>query len=325
MPAVSAPELVSVLSGCGTVLLTGPLEPDGDSIGACLALQRVLRAQSASAKVDVAGVPGWRYDGLPGASAMIADAAVGNYDAVVVLDGDRHRLLPNVRRAFAEAPVRGIVDHHVSTTADGYTHWWLSPHATSTCEMVHDAMVALGMPLDRDLATLLYVGTIFDTGGFRYSNTTPATHRLAAALLEHGIDHASLCARILMERREPGMRLASRVFADARIELDGRLVVGSIPHGLWCELGLVGGDVEGIVDALVHLQGADVGVLLIGREDGSTKLSLRSRGSVNVAAVAKSLSASGGGHAKAAGASVAVGIEAAHSKVAEAVKAALVR
>lgn len=283
------------------VLLTGPIGPDGDSIGACLALQRVLRARGRRALV--AGRPSYRYRWMPGAEAMVPDERLDDdYAAVVVLDGDRHRLTRPAARAFQNAPIRGLVDHHESTRPDGYTHPWIEPTAASTCSMIHDALARWAVPLDRDLAALLYAGLIFDTGGFRYTNTTPQTHRMAAELLATGIPHADICTRVLAERREAGLRLAGDVFTHTRFALDGQLAIGVASLALQEELGLVDGDLEGIVDALVHVVGVEVAVLLVERRGGAVKLSLRSRGRVNVAEVAAALVPSGGGHAKAAGA-----------------------
>lgn len=322
MSTVTPEGLLEVLQGCRDVLLTGPVEPDGDSVGACLGLQWLLARRGVRA--EVAGEPGYRYGWMPGASDMISDARLRtDYDAVVVMDGDRHRLLPNAAAAFTNARVKAIVDHHASTTPDGYTHCWIEPHATSTCEMVYDALVAAGETVDADIATRLYVGSIFDTGGFRYSNTTPATHRMAAALLETGIDHAAIAAKVLMERRAASVRVAGHVYREAEFLLQGQLLVGAISTTLDRELGLVPGDLEGVVDALVYVHGVEVAALLIERADESVKVSLRSRGRVNVAEVAKALSTAGGGHAKAAGASVAADLPTTRARLADIVHAVL--
>lgn len=310
-----AERLIAALEGTGSILLTGPEDPDGDSVGACLALQRILQRRGLS--VDVAGVPSYRYAWMPGADAFIDDERVEPvYDAVVVLDGDRHRLTGPARAAFDAADVKGIIDHHASTGAEGYTHPWIDRHATSTCEMIYDAMQLAGEPLDHELAVLLYVGAIFDTGGFRYSNTTPATHRMAARLLEEGIDHSDICARILMERRVEGLRMAGHVFSQVELLLDGALSLGAVPADLADELGLVSGDYEGLVDSLVFTEGVEVAVLLIERGEREIKASLRSRGRVDVADVAQTLIPSGGGHAKAAGAVLACSLDEARDRVA---------
>ncbi|TNE89541.1 MAG: bifunctional oligoribonuclease/PAP phosphatase NrnA [Deltaproteobacteria bacterium] len=302
MPEQGPVSLLAALEG-RRVLLSGPVGPDGDSLGACLALQHWLRTLGGDA--DVAAVLPQRYAFLPNAEGIVPDSRVEpGYDAVVVLDGDRHRLAPQVEAAFEAAEVRAIIDHHASTTEDGYTHFWVDGGAVSTCEMLFEAMQAAELPLDADLATMLYVGAIFDTGGFRYSNTRPSTHRMAAALLEAGVDHADIALKVLMERRLSALRLLGDVIADATSYCDGQVLVGRVPLAMAKRRKLRPGDLEGVVDALVHVKGVEVGALLIERRATRVKASLRSAGSLDVAALAAELVPSGGGHAKAAGAVV---------------------
>ena len=295
--------LFAALCASKSVLLTGPLGLDGDSVGACLALQNILEARGIPSVV--AGIPSYRYDWMPQADRMVPDVQLrDDYDAVVVMDGDRHRLTPQALRAFNNARVKAIVDHHGSTRTDGYTHWWLQPDIASTCQMLYQALDGWGVSLSKDLASHLYTGTIFDTGGFRYSNTTPETHRMGAALLSQGIQAAEICNRVLIERSTSSLRLAGHVFSNATLHLDGQLAVGRATLDLKHRFKNVDGDLEGIVDRLVHIIGVKVAFLLVERESGDVKYSLRSRGAVNMADVARELSQQGGGHPKAAGATV---------------------
>ncbi len=311
-----AHELLDTLGACRRVLLTGPLQPDGDSLGACLALQRVLHSHHIAC--DVTGRPSYRYRRLPGIDRLIPDDAITSYDAVVVLDGDRHRLPSRTRRAFGEARVRGIIDHHASTEADGYTHAWIDPDRGSTCEMLYDLFVEREEILDRDVAHCLYAGVVFDTGGFRYTNTGPSTHRMAAELLTLGVDHAQICLDILMDRRLAGLRAAGRLFSEAETHFDGRMMLGLMPLALQAELGVVDGDLEGLVESLLHVRGVELSVLAIGHPDGAVKLSFRSRGGIDVATLARSLHPTGGGHRKAAGVRLSMDMAAARHTVLDA-------
>jgi phosphoesterase RecJ-like protein len=314
-------DLHGALRAARRVLLTGPLGPDGDSLGACLALARVLRLEGLA--VDVAGDAGFRYAFLPGADRLIhEDRVEPGYDAVVVLDGDRHRLAKPVEAAFEAADVRAIIDHHASTQVDGYSHAWLAPRAASTCEMLYDAFRRHDLPIDADTAALLYVGAIFDTGGFRYSNTTPATHEMAADLIARGFDHAALNARVLQQRRVRGLRLTGEVFATAALLHGGALILGEVTRERCDRLDTSGQDLEGIVDTMVFVDGVEVAAVLHERKR-DVKVSFRSRGRVNVAHVAHALDASGGGHFKASGVVLPVDLDAARAAVVEAVGAAL--
>jgi phosphoesterase RecJ-like protein len=292
--------LMRLAEKASTILLTGPAEVDGDSIASSLALARVLQPFTA-ARIDVVGQPGHRYESLPGARDMVpAERLRGPYDLAIVLDGERRRLDPLVAGAFDAASDTVIVDHHRSTRAEGYSLAIVDPDAASTADLVHTILEALQVPLDEDVATLLFTGLIFDTGGFRHSNTSPASHRLAARLLETGFDHTSVYARTLVERRPLALTLLGHVLLGASYHEEGRIVVGAIPLALSTRLGTGHADIEGIVDLLIYTEGVEAAVLAVEREDG-VKLSLRSRGGVDVAALARSLDATGGGHMRAAG------------------------
>ncbi|MEQ1566555.1 MAG: DHH family phosphoesterase [Myxococcota bacterium] len=295
-------EIVDALARRRRVLLTGPVAPDGDSIGACLALARVLR-RPGGPEVTVAGAVPPRYRWLGPTVEMVAEHELDHgYDAVVVLDGDRHRLHPEVERRFDQAELRGIVDHHGSTRPDGYTHWWLEPSTESTCGMLLRGLRRWGVPLDRELAELLYTGLVFDTGGFRHANTGPETHHLAAELLATGIDACAIAVRVLAERSPAGLRVMGQVLASATFHpaASGPVCVGRVPHEAHSTL--VDGDLEGVVEALLNTDGTEVAALLLERAPGVVKYSLRSRGGVDVAALAHRLHPSGGGHPRAAGA-----------------------
>ena len=203
-PATFARTLAARLETGQRVLLTGPMDPDGDSIGARIAPRSAWKGVT-GADVVVAGEPGPRYSWMPRAAEMVRDDALeGPWELVIVLDGDRFRLDPGADAAFHTARCRGIVDHHRSTTLEGYDIALVQADAASTCQLVHGILETWGVPMDRDLAALLYTGLVFDTGGFRHSNTTPTIHRLAATLLEHDIDHSAIALRVLAERDPAG-------------------------------------------------------------------------------------------------------------------------
>lgn len=300
--ATSAAQFARAFDRAHRILLTGPMYPDGDSIGACLALAHGVRHRFPDVQVDIAGNIAFRYAWMPGADRIIPDENITeSYDLAIVLDGDRRRLEPPVQAAFQAAPLTGIIDHHSSTTPEGYDLVLLEHHAASTCEMVYAMLCAWGVPLDATLASVLYTGLIFDTGGFRYSNTTAETHRLAATWLDTGFAHAPINARVLMERRPQGLQLLGRVLGRARFYAGGRVIFGVVDLETCAELSAIYADVEGIVDTMVFTRGVELACLCVEKHSHLVKLSLRSREHIDVAALARRLSPSGGGHPRAAG------------------------
>jgi bifunctional oligoribonuclease and PAP phosphatase NrnA len=298
------PPFQLLLSRCRqaeSILVTGPIFPDGDSIGACLALARSLQ-ELTGARIDVAGNSSFRYAWLPRIGDMIPDSSIsGSYDIAIVMDGDRHRLPDKVREAYFSAKEKMIIDHHASTDSRGYDLAIIDTHSASTCEIVFQIIEQWGLQLDREFAELIYTGVIFDTGGFRHSNTKPQTHILAARLLETGIDHSGISSRILMERQSSGIRLLGHALGKMEYLMDGRICFCWIT---WKELQRLGcqlGDYEGIVETMLFIKGVMLSCVCIEREPGALKLSLRSRCGINVADLAQKISANGGGHPRAAG------------------------
>ena len=293
--------LLSQCQQADSILLTGPIFPDGDSIGACLALAIGLK-ELTNARIDVAGESSFRYAWITSVGKMIPDNEVsGCYDIAIVMDGDRHRLPEKVRQAYTSSKTRMIIDHHASTDSEGYDLAIIDTLSASTCEIVFQIIEQWGVRLDKQLAELIYTGVIFDTGGFRHSNTKPQTHMLAARLLETGIDHSGISSRILMERQKTGVQLLGHALNKLEYLRDGRICFCWISwqelEELQCQLG----DYEGIVETMLFIKGVSIACFCIEREPGLLKLSLRSRCDINVADLAQMISVNGGGHPRAAG------------------------
>jgi len=293
-------ELVNVLSRAKRVLLTGPAGIDGDSIGACLALAEGLR-RHLMLEVYVAGVAPARYAWMDGAPALLSDDELhSSYDAVVVLDGDKGRLTTGVEHMFNRARYKVVIDHHGTTTSDGYDLAIVDSGAAATCEMVYQILKRWNVPLDKKIAASLYVGLIFDTGGFRHSNTTPEVLRMAAEMLESGIDVSTISYTVLSQNSEAGVRLLTSMLANRRTYEPG-LSIGGCTLEQMQEAGATKADLEGLVDALLYIEGIGLACLFVELPNKRVKLSLRSRCGVDVAAFAKSMDPGGGGHVKAAG------------------------
>jgi len=307
------------------ILLSGPVRPDEDSVGACLALARGIRFIS-SAHVDVAGDLLHEFSWLPETDTAVPDAEVtSDYDMVIVLDGDKTRLVRNVDNAFAAAQTKGIVDHHISTDINGYDIVLLDPTAASTCDLVYEILLSWNCPLDADTACLLYAGLVYDTGGFRYLNTTPTTHIFASELLKTGFDHAYVNVKVLSERTRSGLRVMSHLLTHTEFLADGKVALGSLSLDDFERLGGQKGDTVGIIDALLFTQGVIVACIINEKSrgiDGSqpaVSISLRSRSNtdpeIDVSQLAQKMNPNGGGHARAAGAMVHETLDTVHARI----------
>ena len=295
-------KLLDLCTRAETILLTGPIFPDGDSIGACLALQELL-SHKTNAQVDLTGKITFHYQWMKNIASFKADQNLQEaYDIAIVLDGDRNRLPLEVTPVFRASKQTVLIDHHSSTDPSKYDLALLDVAAASTCEIIYSIMNEWHIPLSQSLAEAIYTGIIFDTGGFRHSNTTSQIHRIAAHLLETGLDPSFISAMILMERQLSGLSLLEYCLSQRKIIANGRAQFAFISQEAFQRFSCTQGDIDGLVDTLLYVVGIELACLGIEQPDGRVKISLRSRADINVAQLAKSLQSDGGGHVRAAGA-----------------------
>ncbi len=297
-----------IVMGARRVLLTGPVEADGDSIGGILALARILERVNPELEVVAAcaePVPR-RYRFLEDVERFVlAQDLAGPFDVALLLDGVRHRI-GDVGPHFDAAGTRVLVDHHRSSDPAGYELALLDSRRASTCDIVYEIArhPAFDVTVDRATAQQLYTGVVFDTGTFRYSCTTSDTLRLAAALLETGIDAQQIVERVFLDSPFEDTLFRGRVLSEIRLAAGGRLAYACVSHALRVETRASAAATEGVINSLIFIEGVEVAVLLSERPEGLVRISFRSRGGVNVAEVAASLSPEGGGHDRASGATL---------------------
>ena len=329
VPALSAEyaALKEQVLGASNILLTGPSDSDADSLGACLALQRLFQHLPGDRDVRLVqdGKCDRRYLSIPGARRQQQPKKLKGWtpDLSILCDGVRHRI-GAVGPVYDKAPVRVLFDHHRSSLTDdgAYTDVILDPDSASTCEMVYWMAKQWQLPIDRDTAHCLYAGIIFDTGTFRYSCTKPETHLVAAELIRTGFDFQRVTEEILLNTTFAAVRLRSFVLGNFSRDKSERAAWCMVPLYLWKEIGADRGDNEGLVNDMLFLRGVEVSALLMERGRG-LKVSFRSRGKVNVAKMARSLNPKGGGHDRAAGVFIEGPIGPAVNRVEEALRLAV--
>jgi len=290
------------------IVLTTHVNPDGDGLGSEVGLALCLRAQGVEVTIANPTPTPPRFAFLfrdhPGLDRT-ADAvkALRRAEAIVVLDiadlGRLGILADTVREAGV--PV-ACVDHHVSpgTLPDGPRY--VDPGAAATAELVFEIARACGWPVSTEAARALYVGLVTDTGGFRFSNTHPRTLRIAAELLETGVEPESVYLDIYANAPEGRPRLLAEALQTLVVEGDSGLAWVTVPPGAVERYGVTADDLEGVVEHPRSIAGVRLAMLFRQIHQGRVKVSLRSVGNVDVAAFARQFG--GGGHTKAAGVSL---------------------
>lgn len=293
-------DAVVALKEAPSLTLACHVNPDGDALGGLLAMALGLKQLGKSVH-PTWGSPNLElppsYAFLPGADLLIEPGGVPPEDAFVALDcGAAHRLGSLEKRAKA-ASVSFNIDHHPGND-EFATYNIVVTTVSSTAEIVTRLLQDLGVEIDKDIATCLYVGILTDTGRFQYSNSTPDTLRLAADLLSRGVE-APLIAQEVYESAPFGfLKLVGRVLDRAVLDEERRFVYSWFKRSDLTETDVAGDETDGLIDMIRSTRAADVAAMFKEQADGSWRVSLRSKGP-SVGELARSRG--GGGHELAAG------------------------
>lgn len=290
-----------LISDADRILAIGHVNPDGDALGSALALAIAARDAGKQAWVTFGepfAVPDqFRYLDL---TTVVALGEVpSDIDVAVACDTANADRLGNAL-AVAEAAERLVVfDHHVSS-ADFGDLQIVDPNAAATAQLLYYLLVDhLRWELREPAATALYTGLVTDTGRFQYSATTSEVHRVAGELLIAGADPDRVGRHVYGEAPFGYLRVAGAMLSRARLEVDSGLVWSVVYAQDLDDAGIGYEDADGLIDLVRLAAEAEVACLLKEVEPGTLKGSLRSRGEVDVNALAARFG--GGGHKRAAG------------------------
>jgi len=323
---VTAAEVAMRLRSEKRILAVTHESPDGDALGSLSAL--TLAGEGLG--IEVSGyVPGSaalpeEYAFLRGLEDLYRGDPPQVEEGTTVYMLDCASLLRSHGDRFEAGAFRVNIDHHQDNPGYGELNL-IVPDAASTTAILYDIFRAGGIAIGTDVATALYVGLVTDTGRFQYSNTTPEAHRMAADLLEAGVDVNQVYRKVYERTPLPKLLLLQQALCHLEMRLGGELVLAWVDRGDFVRAGAEDGHTEGIVDQLRRIQGVRVAAFLRERgTDGSPeyKVSLRSTdGRVDVAAIANLLG--GGGHVRAAGFTYVGSVDAAMDWIEEQVRVRL--
>jgi phosphoesterase RecJ-like protein len=314
--ARAAQEVAAVLTPGRRVVLTTHVNADGDGVGSEVALWHLLTARGVVVAIANPTPIPQRFGFLlpPGADhSERAGREMASADVVVVLDISDLSRLGDLGRAMTRSQAVVCIDHHVSGGSLPPGPRLVAPDAAATAELVFDLAGAAGWPLSSEIARALYVGILTDTGAFRFSNTTPRALRVAGALLECGVNPESIYESVYASAPEGRIRLLAEVLATLVVERDAGLAWVTVPPDALRRHHATADDLDGIVEYPRSIAGVRLALLFRQIANGRVKVSFRSLGDVDVAELARQFQ--GGGHQKAAGASLGGSLAEAQEKV----------
>lgn len=316
------------------ILITGHVHPDGDCIGSTLALSLILKEYGYHTRV-ILEERSMIYSFLPEFNSIytyeefeaIKDKVLTGAYAMIVLDsGDLSRIEP-LRTIFEQATFKVDIDHHESNTFFGDLNI-VDVRSSSTCELVGsliglcdnatltdassclnnaanfgaDADTLTTTVLNRDIATCLYTGIVYDTGVFKHSNTRMQTHQVAGQLVAQGIDFNFIINHLYFRRSKKSVTAHKIALQNISFEDDFKGVTTFITYVDLSENALIKSDTEMVVSMLNEIEDTYVSVFFLEVRPGEFKVSFRSNSKMNVCEVAKVFN--GGGHIKASGCTV---------------------
>lgn len=293
--------IVSSLKTKDCFSIIAHVSPDGDAIGSSLALYNSLKQLGKKCRVFIDDKLPQKYSYLPGFESISSKNEEMEYGNVVVLDcGDLDRC-GSLKEMAENAEFCINIDHHISNKGFGKLNLIL-PDASSVGEILYDIICDMGVTIDEAIAQCLYTSIASDTGGFRYSNTSPRTHFIAGELIKTGIDFSSISSRLFDEKSIAKTKLLAAVLGTLEVHFEGRVALLYLSREMLDKCGATDDDAEDFVNYARDIDTAEVGIMVKQKEDGSCRVSLRSKSRVDVRKVAEAFS--GGGHVRAAGCTI---------------------
>jgi bifunctional oligoribonuclease and PAP phosphatase NrnA len=301
------------LRAADKLLLTTHENPDGDALGSLLAMHWILEQLGKDSVMYMSPeefpLPweyrAWTFDGIAGAPPPDVDERT-----IVFLDCGNIDRMPV---EFLQADGLHIlnIDHHHDNTRFGTVNL-VAPEASCTAEIVYRLAKELGAEITPPIADALYTGLVTDTGKFMYENTSAEAHRMAAELIEAGVEPHQVHRRLYEDLPFRRLQLLQRALASVERHDDGSITVANLVKDDYAATGASEQDSEGIVDHMRAVEGTAVAVLirelLATDRDGMRKVSLRATdGRVDVSRIAREFG--GGGHPQAAGFSTSLPLD----------------
>jgi phosphoesterase RecJ-like protein len=303
---VSIKKVVACIKKYNKFLITAHTNPEGDALGSELAIYRLLKKLGKSATIVNEDETPYSYDFLPGKNNIkkFRKNIKGiTFDCFVVLDcSDLKRTGEVYKINIDHKPILNI-DHHISNQHFGDVNW-VDPKACSCSEMIYQLYKRLCIPLDKDIAELLYVGIHTDTGSFRYPNTVSLTHKIVSGLLEYSLNIPQIYKNIYENIPFEDMRLLSRILVNMKRQAKGKVISFQIQRDVLKNK-------KSSFDLTEHILTfgrsiKDVEVVLIFKENlgerNEVRVNLRSQGKVDVNKIAAFFG--GGGHKTASGCTI---------------------
>ncbi len=302
-PQADASELAAIvarLHAASRIVVSSHERPDGDAIGSGMALVLALRALGKDARLVMCDTPPPALQPFPSVDGVWVTREVDEtFDVAVIMEcSDLSR---TGVQGLDRSPVLNI-DHHPGNARYGVVNW-VDETAAACGELVYDLVMALGVPLTADVATHLYLAILTDTGSFHFSHMTPRTFDIAGRAVAAGADPVWIARTHYDSNRMARVRIFGRVLSDMVVDAGGRIALLAVTPEIAAEAGGTYDDTEGLINFPLSVKDlCAVAFFKQAESPGDWRVSLRSKGAVDIGAIARQRG--GGGHRNAAACAV---------------------
>lgn len=296
---MTAKKIVEVLGRQNEFLLATHGQPDGDAIGATLALGALLKelGKNTTISIEASEVPP-QYQFLPYIDKIASAKDFSKYNVLIALDAANKARLGRISPAMDVCPITINIDHHPDNSDFAKINW-IDEKVTSTSEQIFNLWKLMDIPLTKEAAICIYVGMLTDTGRWQYSNTTGHSLKVAAELLDLGVEPTEIFEKVYENFSVEAFKLLTAGLSKAVFELGLGFVYTIITQEDLKTTGAKMTETETLVDMLRSVKDINVAMVLKETDKHETKASLRSHHPVNVGNLARAFG--GGGHDNAAG------------------------
>lgn len=306
-------KIFELIEKSNSILLLTHKDPDGDAIGSVLAFYHFLTSINKAVDMILSNIPK-TFNFLPSINKVV-DRTDKDYDLCIVLDcASEERIFQN-ENLLNRCRQIVVIDHHISNSKYGNINL-VEGNISSCCQIVYYLLKEWNIPISMEIGKSIISGVLTDTNGFSNNNVDADTYRLAAELVDLGINVHDIYNKVILIRSIPQYQLMKIAMDRLEFFYDGKIAYTYILNDDYEKKEASVGDHEGIVNIGRNIDGVEVSVLV--RENNGWSISLRSAGNVDVCKIALTLG--GAGHFMAAGAKIEGTLEEVKNKVIEEIK-----
>ena len=290
-------KIFNLINSSDKICIAGHKAPDGDCIGSVMALYNFLKPLNKNISVMIDGTIPFNYRAFVDGNIISENYNNEEFDLLFVLDSSDRKRLGKFEGLLEHSKKTVVIDHHITNEGFGDINI-IEPAMSSTGELLYDVFKLADMEISKETAVLIYIAVLTDTGKFSYQNTTAKTHIKTAELIDLGVNVSEIDNIVYNSKPANIVKAFMDCVSGLELYYDNKLGITAITKEILNKNNAQMADVDGIVEYIREIKEVEVSCLLKENDIG-TKVSLRSKNKVDVAAV--SLKYQGGGHARAAG------------------------